>query len=569
MISYSDMEQIKYEIMNHEIISFDMFGTLVLRDLCDADDILSLVEQKLNINCFRVRRKWAERKVARKSPFYTLDEIYQCMSLDDAWREFCQKCEIDTEIERICCNMEIYDIYQFCKEQNKKMCVISDMYLSSNCEKQILTKCGYDFDNVFVSGEVKASKNLGSLFQYVINYYQCLPNQIYHIGDSFEADYTNARRVGMNSFFYSLNSQIYYNKPRPRFEHYLYNNLPIRMPLDKIVWSENNAFLVNRKNQIKNRTIQLGYEVLGPLIYLFCTKINDYCARKGIQKILFAARDTKLIMEVFRDMYPDKYDISYFRISRKALSPFEQLAVNPDADLNESAVWAFKQYLLNLGIGEDTLFVDSGWTGKTLLILNTFIKRFIDKDYRVTAAYIGIQRTKHDKYIDIKSFDGVTLLNKYLSKIHIYSNTSFIDAILSETGPSCVGYDSLGTPILSEERYSSDSMESIHKGVMKYIVDSSHTPNFAINEKIAICALKKFCENPTAEDINVLLDFKREDDQAICKRTINRGTDVFTDIYQGLSNSIWKGGYINFYFSGIRKVIKACYYFINSIRIRV
>ena len=72
-------ESIKKKIASYEIISFDIFDTMLLRDVPNPQDIFTVIEQKYKIKNFKKRRINAEnlaRKFSKQNEV-TINDIYK------------------------------------------------------------------------------------------------------------------------------------------------------------------------------------------------------------------------------------------------------------------------------------------------------------------------------------------------------------------------------------------------------------------------------------------------------------------------------------------------------------
>ena len=197
-----DIEKIKKIINEYEYVSFDIFDTLIKRDVENPNDVFTIVGKifyKKN-NTFKEDRLKAEqiaRKKLNKKEEILLDEIYNILikdynySLEDAKK--LKTIEIDTEINLCTKNKDIYKIYKYCLEANKKIIIVSNMYLDENTINKILNYNGYKQYKLYLSSTIGKKKN-GTLFEYVLNDLNIKRNQIIHIGDSYKNDYLAAKK---------------------------------------------------------------------------------------------------------------------------------------------------------------------------------------------------------------------------------------------------------------------------------------------------------------------------------------------------------------------------------------
>jgi len=193
-------KNLKQIIKHSKVVSFDVFDTLLLRNVPHPQDIFTIIEEKHQIYNFKKKRIQAEIQ-ARKTNFYneiTLNEIYQFLpNIDMAY-------EIEVEKESLFLNLEIYDLYQYAKDLNKTIIVISDMYLDKETLSQILHKNHLDaIEKIYVSSEYRLTKKEGALYERVLQDLNIKnPNNVLHIGDNTLSDVIMAKEKGINSIHY-------------------------------------------------------------------------------------------------------------------------------------------------------------------------------------------------------------------------------------------------------------------------------------------------------------------------------------------------------------------------------
>ncbi|EGJ31938.1 MULTISPECIES: hypothetical protein [Moorena] len=102
----------------------------------------------------------------------TLDTIFECLveyfGVNDQTAQILKKIEIETERDVCRRNEFIFSVYNYCRENQKQIIFISDMYLLSVINK-ILHAAGYDqSDNLFLSSAIGKTKFMGDIYPYVL-----------------------------------------------------------------------------------------------------------------------------------------------------------------------------------------------------------------------------------------------------------------------------------------------------------------------------------------------------------------------------------------------------------------
>lgn len=291
-------ENIIKRISKKEYVSFDIFDTLIKRDVKKPTDVFSIIEHNYKICDFYKRRIEAE-KIARKGKVdTTIDEIYDIYNelylnnINEA--EKIKKIEKQVEYELCVQNKLLKKVYDFCIENNKKVYLISDMYLSSEILKEILEKNGYSkYEKLYVSCEYNKTKANGELYKYVIQELGVDTSKLIHIGNDIKTDYIMA-----------LKNKISIVKVKTKT--YTGDSL-----LD--------VFLSNHKSNSSNFYYDFGYSNFGPLLYGFCLWLKENVKKNDIDNIYFLARDGYIIKKAYEKIFGEQDNIYYLEASRRSL----------------------------------------------------------------------------------------------------------------------------------------------------------------------------------------------------------------------------------------------------------
>lgn len=307
-----DFKKMKKKVLDFDIVSFDVFDTLIKRDVDRPRDVFLLIQKKYNVPNFYDKRIEAEndaRSTLKWKREVTLDEIYEFYPSKD--REYLKKIEIKVEKAICTANVEIIDFYNFCKKIGKKIIIISDMYLPQDVIKSILIDNGFNgFEGLFVSSELNKTKTDSSLFKWVLN--EMNGKKILHIGDSFKSDFKSTILEPKITVF---------KVPTKFFRCQKRNNLLLcKTKAQEKDYKILESFISNHV-RIKNYYYQVGFENLGPLLYGFTNWINRELNKEKFSNVLFLSRDSKLIQEAFDLLYPNKLlkNGKYFLVSRRSI----------------------------------------------------------------------------------------------------------------------------------------------------------------------------------------------------------------------------------------------------------
>lgn len=293
-----------------DVISFDIFDTLVLRSVVEPHDVFDLVEEIYNkreqgdIHDFRINRVKAE-DIARKSTTseeITLDEIYVQKPLsvfDSKIRSKLMDIEKETEIKVCYTNPDIKPLYDMAINEGKKVVITSDMYLPKDIIETILINCGYsNYSSLFLSCEENMTKRTGNLFRKVISTLDVSPKQILHIGDNVKSDYIMPLKLGMHARKVNRSS----------------NNLKNGNKYLNTFIKRYNAY--SSDDYYKN----FGYTAFGPLLYGYCLWLKKQFEENDLHKVYFFSRDGYIIKKAFDTIYSNT-DLQeyYLEVSRRSL----------------------------------------------------------------------------------------------------------------------------------------------------------------------------------------------------------------------------------------------------------
>ena len=298
-----------HKVKNYEYVSFDIFDTLIKRDVPQPTDLFEVLGYKENISNYQQQRIFAEKKASVKNKNHTsLADIYDNLSYLPNYHQL-KKDECQEEIRLSHVNFDILSFYKYCLT-NKKVILITDMYLDRLTIENILKKnhlLGYY--KLFISNEINEMKSSGNLFRYALKSLNINSNQIVHIGNDWRADYWGAKKVKINS----IKIPTYKNRKERE-----YQDLFDRHAQDfKFLM----AFVNNHTPETDNSYLKSGYEVVGPILYGFTRWLFNQARHQGLKQILFMSREGYLLKKAY-DLLNFNREIPslYLEVSRRSLS---------------------------------------------------------------------------------------------------------------------------------------------------------------------------------------------------------------------------------------------------------
>lgn len=330
----SSYEELKDKIDQADIVSFDIFDTLIMRKIFSPEDVFRLLgekikaELKLDCNITGIRAQVA----AKCGPFATINEIYEKIKkqidLTDKNISDIMQLEKKTDMDLCIARKDIAELYEYCIESGKEVYLISDMYYTLQDIKRLLDKCGLsviDDRHIWISCEKKKDKISGSLWKeyssVVGKNAKCI-----HIGDNKIGDIENSKKYGINSYYVMSGKDMLMNSSLSELAanvNTVSDSICLGLVIAKLFNSPFALCSTNGKVSYDDSEIY-GYCVYGPLLEKFLIWLYYNSRKDGIDKLLFFARDGyflekdyKIVSELLNDGY--KQDWCYLPISRRLI----------------------------------------------------------------------------------------------------------------------------------------------------------------------------------------------------------------------------------------------------------
>ena len=198
-------ESLAESLSTYDVVSFDVFDTLVLRPLDKPTDLFRMLERDNGLFDFHDNRIQAEADARRKKKnkevniYDIYEELVPRYGLDS--REAAKR-EIEAEIQICFANDELTTLYQILKEKKVCMVAVTDMYLPSQTIRRILDGCGFSaIKPIFVSCEYGAGKT-GGILQRIVQDKMGDTLKFIHIGDNLDSDIRGSIAAGWAAIRY-------------------------------------------------------------------------------------------------------------------------------------------------------------------------------------------------------------------------------------------------------------------------------------------------------------------------------------------------------------------------------
>lgn len=506
--------EIKRKIDMVDVISFDIFDTLIMRDLLYPKDIFNILDRVEGPD-FHLKRVKTENTLYSQGLNPTLYEIYQRLA---------EGCSLDEELEvekkHIICRKSMCQALEYARKQGKEIFFTSDMYMTASMLKEVLEGVGIqaEEDHIYVSCEHGTSKANG-LFKILRK--KVGQRKILHIGDNEEADIKGATRDGIDEVFYVPSAlkmlEDSYAKFILKYDDVLENRICIGKMVSEVF---NDPFLFSKtKGKMYIDQVELiGSIFVAPFVYRFYGWMLDKAFVHNIEDILLSSRDGWILYKIYNAFGERKYKqpkMHYFYISRSVAvlaslfneddviragqlafngnviemmktrffledcdikkmnysSDEECIRLHKDVILEKSACLRekIKKYIMSKGDGWGNKvgffdFVSSGTCQKGLKKIT---------DFELIGLYVAhVNYSVHGMTeINVESMVDQTTYNIFQRGYNIFDNYFLLENIITSNEPTVVDFSDDGKPVLGVENRTVQQLEDLDKiqeAILKY-----------------------------------------------------------------------------------------------------
>ena len=235
-----------------------------------------------------------------------LKELYSRLNLNISEEKFIKtatELEINIESAVQYPDSNLISEIKKAKKEGKKIYCISDMYLSKKMVEKIFTNIEIIdlFDDIFISCEYLINKKSGKIYEHVLKTLNCNPNECIMIGDNFNSDYENPKKLGLNAIHLDR-TEVY-----KKYELFLSNNNEIELQ------NKFNSLVNNDTDNFENSIFSL---------YLFIERLYFNLIRDNYDEVIFLSREGEYLKRLF-DKFVEKINNKkikshYLLVSRKS-----------------------------------------------------------------------------------------------------------------------------------------------------------------------------------------------------------------------------------------------------------
>ncbi|MCL2226735.1 MAG: hypothetical protein FWB97_03795 [Oscillospiraceae bacterium] len=528
-------KQLTELIEAHDIISFDVFDTLVMRKCLFPAEVFKMLEDLCEVRGFAEIRAGAavaaETKLGRLATIY---DIYEHMGLKGIRAED----EIALEKEMLTARRDIAVFYEHALKSGKTVILTSDMHLPQATMREMLAQCGIaEYEALYVSCEHNLSKSDGSIWGQICNNHQ--GQKILHVGDNKTSDYVSNHPI--SSFLIKSTveaadilgfGQAIASAKDYRDYSVIGTSLAKLLTLDMTFVDENGKIVLKQAEDV-------GYCFLAPQTLGFVNWLARTAAANGESQLYFCARDTYMFMRIYEKIrrQHDAPPAQYMYISKRVLcgiladdlpnikksleyyyARFDSKTTVGDAlfklfgaEISDNAFAAqlakevsleallveieksylhvmrenaekeranFFAYIAKAGIDTESAAIVDYICGKSV--------RLAEKLFEASFYLYGCT----DPNMPINESNGKvkTWLEKpedmHLPHYNIMKHSQFGESAYSSPEGTCVSFDGSGTPVLDDEEIDFSVNEKIAKGVEAFRGEMDYTANCETADRV-------------------------------------------------------------------------------------
>lgn len=518
-----ERKELLKRIDENEVISFDIFDTLITRAVLYPTDVYELVEQRILSKYghgydFCKKRQEAERALSQSGTptiYGIYEELEDKFSLNKQELQEILEIEWNTEQEVILPRYDMCQVFQYALEKQKKVYLVSDMYYPAEMLKSLLDKFGIvGYERLLVSCDYGTTKGL-ELFKILKEI--AGDTSYLHIGDNYLSDISSAQRNGIEGAWIrsgiDMFESLYWSEQFAEC-----NNLADRVKLGMFVARIfNSPFVLSESQFAINHPKDFGYLFLAPILSQYCIWLYNMLIQNRETTILLGARDGFLIKKLLDELLSSAEEKSinaiYFLISRVSavnasiaeeqdvnklaelafsgslkevlqlrfgLSDEEVAEIEDNQEITVGAILRYKEtiigraqnnrqnylkYIDKLGLCDPELsFFDFVSTGTCHLALQKIMNRGMHGYY-----FIQVESDEPEKKdLKVESFFG---LDEAKEEGGIYEDYFILENVLTSPMPSLKGFDESGNPEYVTESRSKEDIDfimQVQEGIVEY-----------------------------------------------------------------------------------------------------
>lgn len=486
------------QIDAHDVISFDLYDTLIMRKVLEPTDVFDIVNQRIkeygiNVKDFKKNRRAAELESECKDIYHIYDILKTKLRINDEQANLILAEEIKCEKECTIPRREMVDVFNYSIKSGKTVSIISNMYLTSDIIEEIIKPfCITGYKNLLISCEQGCFKSNGLYNIYLsdLEGKSCL-----HIGDNLYEDGAYAEEAGIDTFHVNSALDMLKMSKMSMLLNYargISNRLLIGLIVAELF---NSPFsLAGYYGYVPISSMdRFTASFIAPIVTGYMQNLVEYINNNDFDGVIFPSRDGYIFDKLYRYMsenlkmtvtnkgkaFPDCFYLSTSRKISSSVSIYDEddisdvelrldctedrkafwielMGFESDCEfdiINESAIKRsnYLAYMRKLGINPDKrhLFCDLISRGTSHIALN----RIFTKELK------GYYLCRLTECCDMG--DLVDCLCDETQRNNLSRYTDFIEAFITAPAPSADSVNSKGEILYKKENRSPEEISRL------------------------------------------------------------------------------------------------------------
>lgn len=512
-------EELRKKIEEHDIVSFDIFDTLLMRKILRPRDIFEVMNHELGIREYDFCKERIEAEDSFEKGYNpNIYEIYECIGkkLDIQKKEVREllESEIETEKSFLTKRVKMCEIFRWAIQQGKEVYLVSDMYFTREILEDILKSFDIcDYKDIFISCEYRKTKQEGlfDIYKGAVsgNSSSKKGKKYLHIGDNFFSDIVAAQYAGIEAYqIYSAGEMLESGIYSKSLQHCktLEDNIVLASFAERAF---NNPFQNFEKNGklIIEKTEDIIGLFIAPVIYKYVLWLMQKVQKENCNLLVFPSRDGYIIQQIFykikaknpdffmpEDVYlytsrraamiasvENEEDIqeikNFIFVSGKAELLKERFGIsNPEDQVVSDAFLVkkckeekktYKAYLEQAGLYQKNkiAFMDFVAMGT----VQAAMEKILGKEL---IGFYFLRRVAEDsKLKNMKCHSLYQPAGDFQIEANIYRFYYFLESIITSYEPTFWGISESGDRVFYEEKRSKeviDLLQKIHNEILRY-----------------------------------------------------------------------------------------------------
>jgi len=323
-----NLMELQREIDSHEVISFDVFDTLIMRNTLYPMDVFDIVEERAKeqgicVLDFGKTRALAEQSVDCISPniYQIYDAFQKRQKISDMQKRSLLDMELRTESQVLVPREDMVKAVDYAVHKGKRVYLISDMYLPKELLSDLLHSMGVGgYQDLLVSCDYHQTKYT-RLYKIFMDKY---PARSYlHVGDNIEADGYCAKSYGMDVYIIPSALELLQLSSYQGMLEYArtLNEKSMLGLLAAHVFRNPFVLFQSDGRPYIDKMQDIAYLYMAPLITKLLIWLMEELKNGEYDKVLFSARDGFLLRKLYcfvkKELQLDKLPQEvYFQASR-------------------------------------------------------------------------------------------------------------------------------------------------------------------------------------------------------------------------------------------------------------